>query len=76
MERVNNVEKLAVICNPVSRGMFSSTKIEIINSLKFAVANVSTSRGGGDSPLSKWRIHLLKGLVQIAVSQHLQTFGE
>jgi hypothetical protein len=31
---------------------------------------------GGDSPISKWRIHLLKGLVQTAVSAHLQRFGE
>jgi hypothetical protein len=31
---------------------------------------------GGDSPLSKWRVHLLKGLVQTAVSVHLQRFGE
>jgi hypothetical protein len=31
---------------------------------------------GGDSPLSKWRVHLLKGLVRTAVSVHLQRFGE
>jgi hypothetical protein len=31
---------------------------------------------GGDSPLSKWRVHMLKGLVRTAVSVHLQRFGE
>jgi hypothetical protein len=31
---------------------------------------------GGDPPISKWRIHLLKGLVQTAVSANLQRFGE
>jgi hypothetical protein len=31
---------------------------------------------GGNSPLSKWRVHLLKGLVRTAVSVHLQRFGE
>jgi hypothetical protein len=31
---------------------------------------------GGDSPLSNWRVHLLKGLVRTAVSVHLQRFGE
>jgi hypothetical protein len=31
---------------------------------------------GGHSPISKWCIHLLKGLVQTAVSAHLQRFGE
>jgi hypothetical protein len=30
----------------------------------------------GDSPMYKWRRHLLKGLVQTAVSVHLRTFGE
>jgi hypothetical protein len=30
----------------------------------------------GDSPLSKWRVHLLKGLVRTAVSVHLKRFGE
>jgi hypothetical protein len=33
-------------------------------------------RLGGDSPLSKWRVHLLKGQVRTAVSEHLQRFGE
>jgi hypothetical protein len=32
------VEKLALICNSASGGTFSSTAIEIINRLKFAVA--------------------------------------
>jgi hypothetical protein len=33
-----SVEKLALSCNPASKGTFSSTAIEIINRLKFAVA--------------------------------------
>jgi hypothetical protein len=35
---VINVEKLALFCNPASRGTFSGTAIEIINRFKFAVA--------------------------------------
>jgi hypothetical protein len=33
-------------------------------------------RQGGHSLISNWRRHLLIGLVQTAVSAHLQTFGE
>jgi hypothetical protein len=32
------VEKLALVCNPTSGGSFSSTAIEIMKRLKFAVA--------------------------------------
>jgi hypothetical protein len=39
----------------------------------FSTLNIAL---GGDSPLSKWRVHLLKGLVRTAVSVHLQRFGE
>jgi hypothetical protein len=35
-----SVEKLSLFCNPASGGTFSSTAIEIINRLKFAVAKV------------------------------------
>jgi hypothetical protein len=40
------------------------------------VANNLNKVQGGNSPLSKWRVHLLKGLVRTAISVHLQTFGE
>jgi hypothetical protein len=33
-----SVKKVALFCNPASGGTFSSTAIEIINRLKFAVA--------------------------------------
>jgi hypothetical protein len=33
-----SVEKVAIFCNPASGGTFSSTAIEMINMLKFAVA--------------------------------------
>jgi hypothetical protein len=38
-----SVEKVALFCNPASGGTFSSTAIEIINRLKFAVAKVKVS---------------------------------
>jgi hypothetical protein len=31
---------------------------------------------GANSPIFKWRLHLLKGLVQTALCAHLRTFGE
>jgi hypothetical protein len=48
--------------------------LTIYSSLGFSINFASTL--GGDSQISKWRIHLLKGLVQTAVSAHLQRFGE
>jgi hypothetical protein len=40
------------------------------------VSRIRNKHQGGDSPLSKWRVHLLKVLVRTAGSVHLQRFGE
>jgi hypothetical protein len=57
-------------------GYFSSKLMKREGEIRDYRPNTISGMQGGDSPISKWHIHLLKGLVQTSVSAHLQRFGE
>jgi hypothetical protein len=61
--------------SPEADKTYLSLSLSLLSLLSSLLSPLSISLGG-DSPLSKWRVHLLKGLVQTAASVHLQRFGE